>query len=54
MSPLNGKKKKEFPEKKCPKCQTAFKPSRSWQRFCSTPCRWQEWNKTHPRQLVKD
>jgi hypothetical protein len=29
-----------------PKCFVAFKPKRSWQRYCSVPCRNIAYNKT--------
>jgi hypothetical protein len=36
----------------CEHCGKTFFPERRWQRFCSTPCRVQAWNKRHPRQSI--
>jgi hypothetical protein len=31
----------------CPRCDTDFQPSRSWQKFCSTKCKMANWNAAH-------
>ena len=33
----------------CAHCGASFAPYRSWQRFCSPRCRWQAWDRGHPR-----
>lgn len=32
------------------RCGKTFLQKRPWQRFCSTKCRFQEWDKEHPRK----
>jgi hypothetical protein len=36
-------------ERDCVRCGKRIEAKRSWQRFCSTVCRWAEWDKSHPR-----
>lgn len=36
----------------CGRCGEKFKPKRSWQKFCSTPCRQADWDGRNPRQRV--
>jgi hypothetical protein len=37
-------------ETACDHCGTKFKAKRPWQRFCSSTCRFAEWDGQHPRQ----
>ena len=41
------------PQAKCAHCGAAFAPYRSWQRFCTPRCRWQAWDREHPRDEVR-
>lgn len=35
----------------CAECGNDFTQYRSWQKFCSSKCRWRNWDKRHPRTL---
>jgi hypothetical protein len=30
-------------------CTSIFKPKRYWQNYCSSKCRYENWNRTNPR-----
>jgi len=36
-------------ELKCPECKKKFEKKKVNQKFCGSKCRWQAWNKKHPR-----
>ena len=38
----------------CKHCNREFKPKRKWQKFCKKQCRWQAWDKAHPRIGVEN
>jgi hypothetical protein len=34
-------------------CGRTFRPTREWQRFCSTRCRYRMWNEENPRVRIR-
>lgn len=39
----------EDPTKDCANCGRLFPQRRRWARYCSAACRWDAWNRRHPR-----
>ena len=48
-----AKKKKEYKPIKCGNCGTSFTPTRWWQKFCGSSCRFESWEKSNPRTSSK-
>jgi len=39
-------------KKECLECGKEFVLKKSWQKFCSKKCRWQNWDKSNPRKRL--
>jgi hypothetical protein len=48
---MTGTSRESHAERQCAytPCGKPFTPRNAWQRFCSTPCRWADWDRAHPR-----
>lgn len=46
--------KKKYTLVKCTNCNKLSKAKRSWQKFCSSNCRFAYWAKYHPRIKIND
>ena len=43
---------RQVAEMNCGHCGAKFTPKREWQRFCSSACRFADWNEKNPRQRI--
>lgn len=48
------KEKKDKPKILCENCGIRFVQERKWQRFCSLKCKWDKWDRLHPRVRKAD